>query len=164
MWVWRSGDGEDLNFFLLLLRSGFQRTDAASRRRAIQSYQLGLDDEANSKIADGYATGSPARRGVAVGDLPTSSVGAPQLILQTLGSAPTPPLSTIHNPCILVVQDGDSAKDSAHGGSGSDLCRQTCSGWTGGNLPRYLLPAHRPPRSRSDTLLFTLDAESFSGV
>ena len=74
----------------------------------------------------------------------------------------------IHNPqplyLTLVVQDGDSAKDSAHGGSGSDLCRQTCSGWTGGNLPRYLLPAHRPPRSRSDTLLFTLDAESFSGV
>ena len=44
--------------------------------------QLGLDDEANSQIADGYATGSSARRGVAVGDLPTSSVGAPQLILQ----------------------------------------------------------------------------------
>ena len=45
--------------------------------------QLGLDDEANSEIADGYATGSSARRGVAVGDMPTSSVGdMPQLILQ----------------------------------------------------------------------------------
>ena len=44
--------------------------------------QLGLDDEANSEIADGYATGSSARRGVAVGDLPTSSVSAVQLVLQ----------------------------------------------------------------------------------
>ena len=51
-----------------------------------------LDDEANSEIADGYATGSSARRGVAVGDLPASSVSAPQLVLQTLGSAPTLPL------------------------------------------------------------------------
>ena len=42
--------------------------------------QLGLDDEANSQIADGYATGSSARRGVAVGDLPTSSVSPVQLI------------------------------------------------------------------------------------
>ena len=33
-----------------------------------------------SEIADGYATGSSARRGVAVGDLPTSSVSAVQLI------------------------------------------------------------------------------------
>ena len=39
--------------------------------------QLQLGDEANSEIADGYATGSSARRGVAVGDLPTSSVSAP---------------------------------------------------------------------------------------
>jgi len=30
-------------------------------------------------------------RNVAVGDLPTSSVSAPQLVLETLGSAPTPP-------------------------------------------------------------------------
>ena len=45
--------------------------------------QIQLDDEPNSKIADGYATGSSARRGVAVGDMPTSSVGdMPQLILQ----------------------------------------------------------------------------------
>ena len=42
--------------------------------------QLGLDDEVNSEIADRYATGSSARRGVAVGDLPTSSVSAPQLV------------------------------------------------------------------------------------
>ena len=44
--------------------------------------QLQLDDEVNSQIADGYATGSSARRGVAVGDLPTSSVSAPQLVPQ----------------------------------------------------------------------------------
>ena len=30
--------------------------------------QLQLDDEPNSKIADGYATGSSARRGLVVGD------------------------------------------------------------------------------------------------
>ena len=54
--------------------------------------QLGLDDEANAKIADRYATGSSARRGVAVGDLPTSSAGAPQLVPRTLCSARTPPV------------------------------------------------------------------------
>ena len=51
-----------------------------SSRYARLGDQLGLDDEANSEIADGYATGSSARRGVAVGDLPTSSLSAPQLI------------------------------------------------------------------------------------
>ena len=40
--------------------------------------QLQLDDEANSEIADRYTTGSSARHCVAVGDLPTSSVSAPQ--------------------------------------------------------------------------------------
>ena len=54
--------------------------------------QLGLGDEANSIIADRYATGSSARRGVAVGDLPTSSVSAVQLVPQTLCSEPTPPV------------------------------------------------------------------------
>ena len=44
--------------------------------------QLGLDDEANSQIADGGATGSCLPGGTSVGDLPTSSVSAPQLILQ----------------------------------------------------------------------------------
>ena len=44
--------------------------------------QLGLDDEVNSEIADRYDTGSSARRVVAVGDLPTSSVSAVQLVLQ----------------------------------------------------------------------------------
>ena len=44
--------------------------------------QLQLDDESNSKIADRYTTGSSARHRVAVGDLPTSSVSAPQLVLQ----------------------------------------------------------------------------------
>ena len=38
--------------------------------------QLQLDDEANSEIEDRYATGSWARRGVAVGDLPASGVSA----------------------------------------------------------------------------------------
>ena len=52
--------------------------------------QLGLDDEVNSEIADGYATGSSARRGVAVGDLPASSVSTLQLISNYV-SAPTPP-------------------------------------------------------------------------
>ena len=42
--------------------------------------QLGLGDEVNSEIADGYATGSSARRGVAVGDLPTSSASAVKLV------------------------------------------------------------------------------------
>ena len=54
--------------------------------------QLQLDDEVNSQIADGYATGSSARRGVAVGDLPTSSASALQLVPQYMGSARTHPL------------------------------------------------------------------------
>ena len=57
-------------------------TLALVSRSARLGDQLGLDDEANAKIADGYATGSSARRGVAVGDLPTSSASAPQLILE----------------------------------------------------------------------------------
>jgi hypothetical protein len=55
--------------------------------------QLGLDDEANSEIADRYATGSSARRGVAVGDLPTSSVSAVQLIPEKAYSARTHPVA-----------------------------------------------------------------------
>eukprot|EP00964_Phaeocystis_antarctica_P131177 scaffold95021_cov60-Phaeocystis_antarctica.AAC.2 len=39
---------------------------------------LQLDDEANSEIADGGATGSRLPGGTSVGDLPTSSVSAPQ--------------------------------------------------------------------------------------
>ena len=66
---------------------------ASVSRTARLEDQLQLDDETNSEIADGYATDSSARRGVAVGDLPTSSASAPQLILQTLVSAPTPPES-----------------------------------------------------------------------
>jgi hypothetical protein len=42
--------------------------------------QLGLDDDANSQIADGGATGSRLPGGTSVGDLPTSSVSAVQLI------------------------------------------------------------------------------------
>ena len=59
--------------------------------------QLQLDDESNSKIADRYYTGSSARRVVAVGDLPTSSVSAPQLVLQTLGG-PAIQLSNLDYP------------------------------------------------------------------
>eukprot|EP00964_Phaeocystis_antarctica_P011222 scaffold6176_cov41-Phaeocystis_antarctica.AAC.2 len=46
--------------------------------------QLQLDDEVNSEIADScsYSTGSSARHRVAVGDLPTSSVSALQLVPQ----------------------------------------------------------------------------------
>ena len=54
--------------------------------------QLGLDDEANSQIADGGATGSRLPGGTSVGDLPTSSASAVQLILELVGSAPTPPV------------------------------------------------------------------------
>ena len=42
--------------------------------------QLGLDDETNSIIADGGATGSCLPGGTSVGDLPTSSASAVQLI------------------------------------------------------------------------------------
>ena len=52
--------------------------------------QLQLDDEANSKIADGYTTGSSARHRVAVGDLPTSSASALQLALELTFCADTP--------------------------------------------------------------------------
>ena len=57
--------------------------------------QLGLDDEANAKIADGYTMGSSARHRVAVGDLPTSSASAPQLILQTLVPRRHPPKAEV---------------------------------------------------------------------
>ena len=43
--------------------------------------QLQLDDEVNSEIAGGYTVGSSARHRTAVGDLPTSSVSAVQLVL-----------------------------------------------------------------------------------
>ena len=54
--------------------------------------QLQLDDEVNSEIADGYTTGSSARHRVAVGNLPTSSVSAVQLVPEYMCSAPTAPL------------------------------------------------------------------------
>ena len=56
-------------------------TLAPVSRSARLEDQLGLDDEVNSEIADGYTTGSSARHRVAVGDLPTSSVSAVQLVL-----------------------------------------------------------------------------------
>ena len=49
---------------------------APSSRTARLRDQLGLDDEANSEIADGYATGSSGARVTSVGGLPTSSVSA----------------------------------------------------------------------------------------
>ena len=55
--------------------------------------QLGLDDEANSQIAEGSDLGTCRPQVTSAGDLPTSSVSAPQLVLETLGSAPTPPLA-----------------------------------------------------------------------
>ena len=56
--------------------------------------QLGLDDEANSQIADGGATGSRLPGGTSVGDLPTSSASAPQLVPEYMGSARTHPVYT----------------------------------------------------------------------
>ena len=52
---------------------------ASVSRTARLEDQLGLDDEANSEIADRYTTGSSAHHRVAVGDLPTSNVSACQL-------------------------------------------------------------------------------------
>jgi hypothetical protein len=63
-----------------------------SSRTARLRDQLGLDDEASSQIADGGATGSRFRGGTSVGDLPTSSVSAVQLIPEKACSAPTAPL------------------------------------------------------------------------
>ena len=54
--------------------------------------QLGLDDEANSQIADGGAIGSRLPGGTSVGDLPTSSASAVQLVPETLCSKATPPV------------------------------------------------------------------------
>ena len=42
--------------------------------------RIQLDDEANSEIADRCTVGSWARHRIAVGDLPASSVSAPQLV------------------------------------------------------------------------------------
>ena len=56
-----------------------------SSRTARLRDQLGLDDDANSQIADGGATGSRLPGGTSVGDLPTSSVSAVQLIPETMG-------------------------------------------------------------------------------
>ena len=67
-------------------------TLAPASRSARLGDQLGLGDEVNSEIADGYATGSSARRGVAVGDLPTSSVSALQLVLEKACSKAPPPV------------------------------------------------------------------------
>jgi hypothetical protein len=64
--------------------------------RTIRGSAIGLDDEPNSEIADGGATGRAepsAARGTSVGDFPTSSVSAVQLkIPETMGSAPTHPV------------------------------------------------------------------------
>ena len=52
--------------------------------------QLGLDDEENSAIADGSDLGTCRPQVTSVGDLPTCSVSAVQLVPETLGSGPTP--------------------------------------------------------------------------
>ena len=76
----------------LVLLTMLAPVSRSARFRDQLQLHVQLDDEANSEIADGYDTGSSARRVVAVGDLPTSSVSAPQLALRTLGSGRTPPL------------------------------------------------------------------------
>ena len=56
--------------------------------------QLGLDDEVNSQIADGGDMGTCRPHVTSVGDLPTSSASAVQLILEYMCSARTPPVDT----------------------------------------------------------------------
>ena len=68
------------------------RYGGCSRRTHSLRDQLGLDDEENSEIADGGATGSCLPGGTSVGDFPTSSVSAVQLVPQTMCSARTPPV------------------------------------------------------------------------
>ena len=63
-----------------------------SSRTARFRDQLQLDDEVNSQIADGSDLGTCRPQVTSVGDLPTSSVSAVQLVPQTLGSEPTPPV------------------------------------------------------------------------
>ena len=53
---------------------------AQRSRHGFVEHQQSFAD--NAEIADRYYTDSSARHVVAVGDLPTSSVGAPQLVLQ----------------------------------------------------------------------------------
>ena len=60
--------------------------------------QLGVARNSKSKNEDGYYTGRGLPRVVAVGVLPASTGGALQLVLQTLGSEPTPPVT---RPCCL---------------------------------------------------------------
>ena len=67
-------------------------TLAPMSRSARLEDQLGLDDETNSIIADGGATGSCLPGGTSVGDLPTSSASAVQLVPEYMGSARTHPV------------------------------------------------------------------------
>jgi hypothetical protein len=53
--------------------------------------QLQLGDEANSIIADGGDLGTLPSQVTSVGDLPTSSVSAVQLVPETMRSARTHP-------------------------------------------------------------------------
>ena len=55
---------------------------ASVSRTARLGDQLQLDDEVNSQIADGSDTGTCRPHVTSVGDLPTSSASAPQLIPQ----------------------------------------------------------------------------------
>ena len=56
--------------------------------------QLGLDDEANSEIADGSDPGTCRPQVTSVGDLPASSGNALQLIPETVCSERTPPVAS----------------------------------------------------------------------
>ena len=56
-----------------------------SSRTAPFRDQLGLDDEVNSQIANGGDLGTCRPQVTSVGDLPTSSVSAVQLIPETMG-------------------------------------------------------------------------------
>ena len=65
---------------------------APSSRTARFRDQLQLDDEVNSQIADGSDLGTCRPQVTSVGDLPTSSVSAVQLVPETMCSARTHPV------------------------------------------------------------------------
>ena len=82
-------------------------------------HQLGLDDEANSEIANGSDMGSSAARVTSVGDLPASSVSAVQLILERACSEQHPPyIADRHTAC-----RGFVARLSHVGGDRRPACR-----------------------------------------
>ena len=74
-------------------RAGSPGTESRSSARSL--VLLGLDDEVNSEIADGSATGSRLRGGTSVGDLPTSSISAAQLIPEKACLEQTHPVHSV---------------------------------------------------------------------